>query len=249
MQLIDPLGAPGALAGVVGHIQLADTRPRHLEHRAHGHAHGPAVQRIVTGRAREHGIDPHGRGAAEDGPDVGVVRDVLQHGHESRPFQYVGHARQRGATEGAQGPAGQLEAREARELIARRYEHRQAIGVVEQMREGCPGRALRGKRASGRAGGCICCCAAAFFHLRDERAHSRQPLLLHEQRNRLHAALESPLDYLLRLRDEQCALRLQLAAQLRLGQPCVSVQPRIVERAYIYKGHDGSFQNKSARLL
>ena len=75
-QLGDALIAPGAAAGAVRYVCVADAGPRHLEDCAHGYAHGPAVQRVVAGGTCEHGVHAQGRSAAEDGPDVGVVRDV-----------------------------------------------------------------------------------------------------------------------------------------------------------------------------
>lgn len=89
--------------------------------------------------------------------------------------------------------------------------------------------------------------ARALFHSLDKRRHGGQPLLFHEKRDRLHTAFEGPLDHLLRLGDEQRPLRLQLAAQLSLGQPRERIEPRIVQRVYIDKGHR-YLQKKKSQL-
>ena len=141
-----------------------------------------------------------------------MVRDVLQHRYQARIAQHVGNGGQGRATEGPQGAARQLEAGEPLELVMGRHEHRQLL-----------------------AAGLL---ARALFHSLDKWRHGRQPLLFHEQRNRLHAALEGPLDHLARLGDEQRSLRLQLAAQLRFGQPRERIKSRIIQRVYIDKGHD-----------
>ena len=194
-----------------------------MENGAHRHAHGAAVQRVVAGGADEHGVHPESRRAAEDGPDIGVVRDVFKYRHQPRLVQHVGHGGQDGATEGPQGAARQLEAGESLKFVMRRDEHRHL------------GRARPAARP--------------LFHALDERCHGRQPLLFHKKRDRLHAALEGPFDHLLRLGDEQRTLRLQLTAQLSLGQPRERIEPWVFQCVYIDKGHAGSFQNKSARLL
>ena len=80
--------------------------------------------------------------------------------------------------------------------------------------------------------------------------HGRQPLLFHKQRQiGSMPPSKRPLDHLLRLGDEQRTLRLQLTAQLSLGQPRERIEPWVFQCVYIDKGHAGSFQNKSARLL
>ena len=212
VQLGDALIAPGAAAGAVRYVCVADAGPRHLEDCAHGNAHGPAVQRVVAGGADEYGVYSEGGRAAEDGPHVRVVRDVLQHRYQARLAQHVGNGRKRGASEGPQGAARQLEAGEPLELVMGRHEHRQ----------------LRRARPLTRR----------FLHARDEWRHGGQPLLFHEKRDRLHTAFEGPLDHLARLGDEQRPLRLQLAAQLSLGQPRERIEPRVIQRVYIDKGHD-----------
>ena len=129
VQLSDALIAPGAAAGAVRYVCVADAGPRHLENRAHGNAHGPAVQRVVAGGAREYGVYSEGGRAAEDGPHVRVVRDVLQHRYQARIAQHVGNGRKRGASEGPQGAARQLEAGEPLELVMGRHEHRQPLAA------------------------------------------------------------------------------------------------------------------------
>ena len=140
---------------------------------------------------------------------------------QARLAQHVGNGRKRGASEGPQGAARQLEAGEPLELVMGRHEHRQPL-----------------------AAGLL---ARALFHSLDKRRHGGQPLLFHEKRDRFHTAFEGPLDHLLRLGDEQRPLRLQLAAQLSLGQPRERIEPRIVQRVYIDKGHR-YLQKKKSQL-
>ena len=143
-----------------------------------------------------------------------MVGNVLQHCHQPPRADGVGQGGQGRAAEGGQCPAGQLEAREACQLVAGRHEHGQ-LGCVGQ---GAP----------------------SLFHLRNERRHGLEPFLLHQQRKGLHATREGAFDDLARLGNEQRALGFQLAAQLRLGQPCEGVEARIVERVYANKGHGSS---------
>ena len=87
--------------------------------------------------------------------------------------------------------------------------------------------------------------APARGDLVDDRLHRGQPFRFHEQRQRLHASRQRALNHLARLGDEQRFLRLQLAAQLRLGQPRERIQPRIVQRFHVLDHRAASSKHAS----
>lgn len=69
-------------------------------------------------------------------------------------------------------------------------------------------------------------------HVVDDGLHDGQPLLFHEQRQRLHPAGECALHHLVGLGDEDALLGFELAAQLHFGQPRIRVEPRVVQRLH-----------------
>ena len=62
----------------------ADTRPRYLEHRAHGHARGATIQRIDARGAYQDAVDIERGGGAKDRTDVGMIDNALEHAHAHR---------------------------------------------------------------------------------------------------------------------------------------------------------------------
>ena len=55
----------------------SDARPRHLEHRAQGHACRAPVQRVATGRSDEHRIHVERRSLTHESAHIRVVDDIL----------------------------------------------------------------------------------------------------------------------------------------------------------------------------
>ena len=103
--------------------RAADAGPGHLEHRTHGNARRAAKQRVMAGRREQHRIDAEGGGAAEDGPDVGVVRDVLQHGDAVGASKQGGQVGLGRPVKGGQGPAGHLVAGDGAHLLRGDHGH------------------------------------------------------------------------------------------------------------------------------
>ena len=106
---LGPLGQPG---------------PRHLEHRAHAHAHAAPVERVGAPRADEHRIGAERRDRAEDGTDVGMVHDVLEHDDPPGFRQQCGGVAQRRPFEGRECPAVHAIAGDRLELLGVGEMHR-----------------------------------------------------------------------------------------------------------------------------
>ena len=70
-------------------VPVLEPGVRHREHRPHRHLDGAAVERVGAAGGEQHGVDPERRGAAEDGADVGVVDDVLQHHDRAGPGEHL----------------------------------------------------------------------------------------------------------------------------------------------------------------
>ena len=84
-----------------------DPGPGDLEHRPHAHPDGAPVKRVAAGGGRQHGVHPQGGGAAEDGPHVAGVGDVLQHRDPPGVSAQVLHGGEGRAAHGAQHPPGE----------------------------------------------------------------------------------------------------------------------------------------------
>lgn len=85
-----------------------DASSGNLKHRAHGNAHSATIQRIVASLRNQHGVNAQGCGAAENGADVRVVRDVFKHGNAARPATDVLDAGGHGTAKRAQSAARKL---------------------------------------------------------------------------------------------------------------------------------------------
>ena len=72
----------------------------------------------------EHCVDSKCGRAAEDGSDIGVVRDVLEYGYSSCVAANLLNACSDWAAEGAECAACELEAGQLFELTVRKNEHR-----------------------------------------------------------------------------------------------------------------------------
>ena len=66
--------------------------PKDLEHGSHGYSDCSAVKRIVASLRYEHCVDSKCGRAAENGSDIGVVRDVFEHGYSSGIAAYFFYA-------------------------------------------------------------------------------------------------------------------------------------------------------------
>ena len=64
----------------------------------------------------EHGVDPECGCTAEDGSDIGMVRDVLEHGYSSSVVANFLNACGDGAPEGSESTARELETGQLFEL-------------------------------------------------------------------------------------------------------------------------------------
>ena len=69
-------------------------------------------------RRDQHGIDSQRRRRAEDGPDVGVVGDVLQHGHALGMAKHFIKRRKNRALEARKRPSGHLIAGKVAKLLS-----------------------------------------------------------------------------------------------------------------------------------
>ena len=84
-----------------------DPGPGDLEHRPHAHPDGTPVKRVAAGGGCQHRVHPQGGGAAEDGPHVAGVGDVLQHRDPPGVSAQVLHGGEGRAAHGAQHPPGE----------------------------------------------------------------------------------------------------------------------------------------------
>ena len=75
-----------------------------------------AIKRIVASLRDEHCVDSKRGRAAEDGSDIGVVRDVFEHGYSSGVAAYFFYACSDGAPEGPERTAGEFKAGQLFEL-------------------------------------------------------------------------------------------------------------------------------------
>ena len=85
----------------------ADLGPGHLEHRPHADPHRTAAQRVAAGGGDQHRVDVQRRRRAENGPDVGGIHDVFQHGHPAGVLAQGFHRGQGGPVKSRQHAAGQ----------------------------------------------------------------------------------------------------------------------------------------------
>ena len=106
------------------HPVFAEIGPGNLEHRAHAHSRGPAVQRVGAGGGQQYRVHVQRRRAAENGADVGGVHHVLQHRDPAGVLHRLGDGGQLPAAHGAQRPPGQLIAGELRQHVKFRGVHR-----------------------------------------------------------------------------------------------------------------------------
>ena len=78
-----------------------------------------------------------------------------------------------------------------------------------------------------------------------ERLQGGEPFLLHQKRERLVAGGQRAFDHLSRFGDEDALLRLELVAQLHLGQARIRVKAGVVQVVDADDGHGGSFSWRS----
>ena len=70
-----------------------------------------------------------------------------------------------------------------------------------------------------------------MFDLLDDRLHAGKEFLLHQQRQRLHAACDGALDHLRGFGDEHALFGFEFVSQLHLCQACVCVKAGVVYSA------------------
>ena len=129
---------PAALEIRQGVVPVGQAGPGQGEHRAHGHLHRPAVERVGAPRREQHRVDAERGGAAEDGADVGVVDDVLADHDGAGALEHLVERGQRRARERGQRAAVDVE---AGDLLG------EGLGDHEAGRVG----RLRGRRPARRA--------------------------------------------------------------------------------------------------
>src|SRR5690606_13344331 len=96
-------------------------------------------ERVGAPRGDEHRVDPERGRAAEDRPDVRVVRDVLEDRYPSCAREELGDRGLRGAVDDRESAAVQVEAREPLERRGLADEHRDrltgSLGACDHVRE------------------------------------------------------------------------------------------------------------------
>ena len=157
-------------------------------------------------RGDQDGVDPQGGGAAEGGPHVGVVHQVLQDGHPpgalspARGGQQIADTGQLRPVHGRQGAAVQVEAGDGLQHLLRRQKHGHLPAVIRSP----------ASRGSG-----------------DDGPHLRIVALGHEEGTRDVPGGHSTGDDLGGLGHVQAPIGLQAAAQGHIGQAGVVIQALI----------------------
>ena len=102
-----------------------------------------AAERVAAGGVDEDGVHVQRRRRAEDGPHIGGIHHIFQHGDAPRPGADLLRRGQGRAAHGAQHPAGQVEAGELRQHVQRRGVHRDIRVTARQDLRALAGNVLR----------------------------------------------------------------------------------------------------------
>ena len=114
---------------------LRQIRPRHKKHVAHADAGCPPVQRVAALPGQQHRVHAQCRRATEDGPYIGGVHHIFQHGDAPRTGAHLRHRGQGRPPHGAQHPPCQVEAGELGQHIQRRGVDRDVrVAAVQDLR-------------------------------------------------------------------------------------------------------------------
>ena len=186
----------------------ANTRPGHLENRAHAHAGRATIQRVTASRAHQNAIDVQRSRRAENRADVGVVDNALEdaYAHRALPRRLDDTAQElinwnlTWTTECRERTARHVKARQLLHELHGGNEHRNRT------------RALAHNQAL------------------EQRHHLVEPAFTQKKAHRLISGTHGTLDDLGALRNKDALLRLQHAAQLTLGQSHVGIKPLVLER-------------------
>ena len=202
----------------------AEAAPGQLEDGAHAHPHGAAHERVAAGGGEQHRVDAQGRGAAYGRADVGGVGDALEHGHAAgvgQRVQDLGGALLDRALEGGEHAAGDVVPHELAYLVMGQHvdgklacgDHLDVPGIGDNVGARKPGHGL------------------------DEVAPRGELALLEQKRQRLQAGRERHAHDLLALGHEHRGARLELAAQLPVGEARVDVDARVARAIQPYDSH------------